>query len=91
MGEDRLTENRLKGSDVWLRHMLSFPFFFLNFPPQIFMLLPRNSRQRARPGQKTPLWLEETEHVASLKSEVGAALEIWTLLLMCENSPVRPT
>lgn len=35
-GGGRVTENRLKGSDVWLRHMLSLllPLFF--FPPDFF-------------------------------------------------------
>lgn len=74
VGEDSETGNRLKGSDVCLRHMLSLLFFF--FSPEIFIFFPRNSCQRARPGQKTPLWLEETEHVAPLKSEVDAALGI---------------
>lgn len=85
-GEDRVTENRLKGSDVWLRHMLSFRFFF-SFSPEFFIFLPRNSRQRASPRQKSPLLLEEVEHVASLNSEVDPA----RCFYLWENSPARPT
>lgn len=75
-GEGRVTKNRLKGIHVWLRHMLSlhvFPFFSF---PHNFTFSCISSRQRVRPGQKTPLLLEETEHVAPLKSEGDAAPEI---------------